>query len=442
MDLRFQVDCWARHLYRQGRRFRRVLAGLETSARYGKAELADHQNRCLQRIVRHSALNVPYYHDLFRGLRLRPEHITTAADLKHLPLMDKQTVRDNFDRLIAPNRRNLLCRVAETSGSTGTPGRFMRDYGAINFENAAVWRHWRAAGDQCDKRVTLRGDIIVPVAQTQPPFWKYNAPNRELLMSAYHLSLANARAYVDRIVAFEPAVLYAYPSAASVLARLFGALGVRHRFPLVFTSSESLSPEMRRLIEDAFEAKVYDWYGQAERVAALGQCRCGSYHAQEDYSLVELVDSPNGCEIVGTHFYNFVMPLLRYRTGDEVRPGDGACACGSAFRTVAAVHGRNPGVLMTSDGVQIPITNHMPRGVDNLLETQFVQEKAGEVIVKVVTNGRFTDRDRAALTQGVLEHTSPHMKVEVREVDHIPRGPNGKFVPIVSTLAASPGRGA
>ena len=438
MDLRFQLGCWVRYFYRQGPRFRHLLASLEGSARYGKAEIADYQSRCLQRMVRHCDRNIPYYRQLFSDLRLRPEHIRTAADLKHLPLMDKQTVRRNFDRLIAPERRNVLCRVAATSGSTGTPGRFMRDYGAINFENAAVWRHWRAAGDVSDKRITLRGDIVVPVAQTHPPFWKYNAANRELLMSAYHLSLANARAYIDRIIAFGPSVLYAYPSAAGVLARLFSAFGVCHRFKIVFTSSESLSDEMRRLIEDAFQAPVFDWYGQAERVAALGQCRCGTYHIQEDYSLVELVESPNGCELVGTHFFNFVMPLLRYRTGDEVRPDPSDCPCGSAFRTVATVYGRDCGVLMTSDGVPIPITNHIPRGVDNLLETQFCQEKFGELTVKVVTNGRFTDHDRATLAQRVLEHTSPRMKVVVQEVDHIARGPNGKFVPVVSALAASP----
>jgi hypothetical protein len=35
---------------------------------------------------------------------------------------------------------------------------------------------------------------------------------------------------------------------------------------------------------------VFDWYGQAERVAAIGTCEHGSYHVLTDYSGVALLE--------------------------------------------------------------------------------------------------------------------------------------------------------
>jgi phenylacetate-CoA ligase len=56
------------------------------------------------------------------------------------------------------------------------------------------------------------------------------------------------------------------------------------------------------------------------------------------------------------------------------------------------------------------------------------------VILKVLTNGRFTENDKERLVRNTLEHTSPKMKVIVKEVTDIPRGPNGKFINIINKM--------
>lgn len=434
MEPLFEFQGWIKKAYRQGPVFNRYLRRLEDSAHYSPEKLRRLQSWYLQKMVRHCYRNIPYYQDLFRSLKLTPEHIKSIDDLKRLPLMDKRIVNENYDKLIARKRKNLLCRLGSTSGSTGTPAKFFRDYGSINFENAAVWRHWRNAGDYGKKRVTLRGDIIVPSAQSEGPFWKYNPANRELLMSGYHLSLANSRTYIDEILKFQPEVLYCYPSTAYLLAKFFQNESCNYRFDAIFTSSESLEPHVKAYIENTFNCRIYDWYGQAERVAAISQCPHGTYHIQEDYSAVELIDCSYGQELVGTHLNNFVMPLIRYRTHDYVIMTEEACSCGSRFRTVERILGRNYSYILTPEGYRISITNHIPRGVENLIETQFYQEKQGEVILNVLTNGNFSESDRRQLVQNTLEHTSPTMTVIVKEVDGIPRGPNGKFISIVNKL--------
>lgn len=437
MGLLFELQCLIGRAYREGPSFQKHLRRLAQSGRYNHPQLAQYQNHHLRMMVRHCYANVPYYHDLFDALKLKPDGIRTVADLDRLPFLEKGAINANYDKLISAKNRNFLCRAGSTSGSSGTPVKLLRDFESINFERAAAWRHWRQAGDNGKRRITVRGDIIVPASRAKPPFWKYNPANRELLMSAYHLSVNNSEAYIRKILEFRPDILYCYPSTARLLANFFRSNRVDYQFQAVFTSSESLDETVRREIESTFNCRAYDWYGQAERVAAIGECKHGRYHIQEDYSIVETVAGEHGQELVGTHLFNYAMPLLRYRTFDYVQPGTGGCECGSAFRTVGKILGRNYSYILTPEGCQISITNHIPRGVDNLIETQFHQEHPGELVLLVVTNGRFTEADKALLVRNTLEHTSPNMRVAVREVDAIARGPNGKFVNIVNKLEAA-----
>jgi phenylacetate-CoA ligase len=433
----FIAQCYLKRLYRHSLSHRRHARLLAHTRSLSPEALRAYQDESLQRMVRHCVDNVPYYQDLFRRLRLSADDIRTAADLRKLPLMDSRTVKDNFDALISPKHRNWLCRPGTSSGTTGLPGRFLRDFDAINFEHATHWRQWGSAGDNGKRRISLRGETIVPASQTEPPFWRYNPADHELQLSSYHLGPGNAHHYIEKILDFQPKILYCGPSMGHVLAKLFRMNGVDYRFDAIFTASESLAPEVRRYIESAFNARIFDWYGQAERVAAIGQCTAGTYHVQEDYSIVEFEPAQQGMvEIVGTQLRNLVMPLLRYRTYDYVVPlaADAPCSCGSHFRSIDHIVGRYYDYLITPEGYHIAITAHIPVGVDNLIEAQFHQERQGEVTVKVVTNGRFGPADAQRLVENVHEHTSPHMKVRVEEVPQIPRGPNGKFINIVNRM--------
>jgi phenylacetate-CoA ligase len=120
-----------------------------------------------------------------------------------------------------------------------------------------------------------------------------------------------------------------------------------------------------------------------------------------------------------------------------MRPAASKCSCGSSFRTIDKIQGRSYGYLLTPEGYHIAITAHIPVGVENVIETQFYQEKQGEVVLKVLTSGNFTEEDRQKLVTNTLHHTSPHMKVIVEEVSEIPRGPNGKFINIINKMPIS-----
>lgn len=414
--------------------FKKTCQDLQKSQYFSKEELVSLQNKKLQRIIHHSYKNVSYYNDLFRELKLTPEDIATKEDLRKLPFLDKRVVKDNFDKLNTKSNLKFLYYKAYTSGTTGTPGKFFRDYRSINFENAALRRHYQNVGDMGHKKVTLRGDIIVPLTCNTPPFWKYNPIDNELIMSSYHLSSKTIKAYIEKLSEFNPQILHAYPSVAYLLAKYCGKLSKELNFKAIFTSSETLSTEQRKFIEKVFNCPIYDWYGQVERVAAIGQCEKGTYHIIEDYSIVETIDTNSGLEIVGTHLHNYIMPLIRYRTEDIVEIKPHKCSCNRNYREINKIYGREVDYLLTSNGPQFVAFDHILRNIDNIIEAQIVQEKIGEIIINITTNGNFSQRDKDQLIKNTLDRTSGGMKVIVNVLDSIPRGPNGKFISVINKL--------
>ncbi len=415
-------------LLRQGGTFRKILKSLNESQYYSAEQLEALQNRKLTALVEHCYKNVPYYTELFDTLKLSPDDIRTKADLMKLPYLDKQIVKKNYNQLIARNRSRLFSTTAETSGTTGTPSKFLRDFYSVNFENAALWRFREAVGGNRTRRVVLRGDIIVPVEQDAPPFWKEYPLNKELYLSSYHINAENAEHYYREMVEFGAETIYAFPSSVYLLAKYFSAIGKKLGLKAIFTSSENISDWQRKVIEEVFMCKVYDWYGQVERVSAVGQCEKGTYHIIEDYSITETIDTGHGCELVGTNLSNYLMPLLRFRTGDMVTLRENTCTCGRNFREIYRLQGRSLEYILTPDGKKISlflVTDTIDFD-DHVSEAQFIQKKKGEIIVNIVKGEKYSEIDRLKIIRNIKEHTSPKMVVILNETPTLTRGPNGK----------------
>jgi phenylacetate-CoA ligase len=175
--------------------------------------------------------------------------------------------------------------------------------------------------------------------------------------------------------------------------------------------------------------RVFDWYGQSERVAAIGTCEHGRYHVLTDYSGVALLetDKADAWELVGTSLNNLAMPLLRYRTGDTVIPGDGPCPCGRVFPTIDTVLGRQEKVITLPDGRMIGRLDRIFQGHDrHLVEGQVAYRGNGRFVLRVVATEGWSEADSRAMIEKFLLRV-PGVEVTVEQVAAIPRGPRGKF---------------
>jgi len=407
---------------REGRAFEALRAQVDENQWWSAAELRAYQERSVHSLLEFARRHVPYYQERACG-----------DNLEDWPLLGKAEVRAAGRALLAERRRGPLVS-GSTSGTTGTPLQLWQDLAAINRENAFIWRQLEWAGlKPGGRRAWLRSDMIAPVEQREPPYWRLNRAENMLMLSSFHLSEAAASAYLEALAGFDPVVIQAYPSSIGFLASWMLASGMRYRGAAlcgIVTSSETLSAEQRRDISVAFGCAVFDWYGLNERVAAIGTCEHGRYHLMSDYSHVELLPAGDGSyELVGTGFNNLAMPLIRYRTGDFVRPAPrGAhCVCGRAFPLIEAIDGRVDEAIKLPNARVVGRLTHVFEGLDGILEAQIVQDRLDALSILIVPCAGYGDRTAEQLLAKLRFRLGGDVALEIRQLSSIPRSANGKF---------------
>lgn len=360
----------------------------------------------------------------------------TGTEISKYPYIDKSTINSHKYEFVSPQKRGAVINGA-TSGTTGAPLVIPQNMQSIITEQAFVSRGLAWAGfKKGDKRAWIRGDMIVPIEQKQLPFWRYSYFENMIMLSSFHMAPANLQLYINAMVDFGVQVIQAYPSSIITLAKYLEANNEYYpgEIKSVVTSSESLSKEDKHLIETRFKCTVFDWYGLFERVAAIASCEHGRYHILTDYAHVELLpagkteDGRDRAEIVGTNFNNLLYPLIRYKTGDHVILTDEKnCPCGRVFPLVDSIEGRTGDYLVAEDGQKVHILNHIPKGVEGLLGTQFVQKKDLSIDVLVVVDEvLFNKAQEDKLISNTKERLGASIEVNVKKVDAIPRTKNGK----------------
>lgn len=377
-----------------------------------------------------------------RLLRYRDIKMNFSVDDVHLAIQERFPCISKEDLLTHPNlfypnegRAWPWNIVGRTSGTTGTPLTVVRSFQSIVWENAFLRRHWSWAGFRSGmKRATLRGDYVVSLDTQRPPFWFYNRYNSQLIISSRHLRDPFFEHIADELERFSPYLLQAYPSTAYDLACFLRDSRRQIAVPFVFTGSEPLYPFQRELIAERFKAKVMDFYGMAERAIFASECEYGGLHVNSDYSWVEIVDEygqPTNDEgfLVGTSYYNLLMPLVRYRLSDRTKWRNETCPCGRVYPLIEPVTGKWEDAIFGVDGRRISpsVLTFAFKGLYNINRAQVAQVSGNEWEVRIVSHGRFSEADRRKLIDNIHRLVEPDIRVRVCEVPDIPRTAAGKF---------------
>ncbi|SES77303.1 phenylacetate-CoA ligase [Methanococcoides vulcani] len=417
---------------------------LEKTQYYNRSDLEEYQNKKLRSLVKHAYENVPYYHRIFKANNLTPDDIRTKDDLVKLPYLTKDDIRHNFQDLIAKNYDIKELQLVHTSGTTGSPLKFYWDKNLMEMENAFIRRHWGWAGFGInDQRVTLRGNVIVPLSKKKKPFWRYNLPEKQVFFSSFHMNNETLPDYVEKIRKISPKAIQGYPSTIYTLARYMLDNDVVIPVDAVFTSSEPIYSVQRETIEKQFQCKIYDLYGLSERTLASGQCSHGNYHIYSEYGIVELtkddkiIDNYDEIgEIVSTGLNNYGMPLIRYKTGDVTRLKEGECECGRSLPLMEAVETKLEDMIMTPEGnvLSSSVMTHPFKPLVNIERSQIIQESIDRIIIKIVKRPEYSEKDSELLLNEFRSRVGPNMGINLEFVDEISRTKAGKYRWIISKV--------
>jgi phenylacetate-CoA ligase len=432
---------------RYGGSFSRHLAGYRERDGWSRDQLVAWQNAKLRDLLCHAAAHVPYYRRLHEKGEFPIEEVRTVEDLPRLPVLDKETIRQDPDAFLATTARRPL-HVLYTSGTTGTPLKLYRSTETIRdwyacFERRA--REWNGVS-RADRYAMLGGQLVAPIGRDRPPFWVYNSAAQQLYMSAYHLAPQFMDAYLDEIVRRNIVHLYGYASAMDALAAHALQTGRTDVRLIVATSNaEPLFEHQRERIADAFSCAVSDTYGNTELSVAAFECEGHRMHLSADVGVVEVLDRdgrvcPAGeaGELVCTGLLNFDHVFIRYRPGDRgaLRASESQCTCGRHAPSLASIEGRSDDVLLTTDGRQVGRLDPVFKGGMHLLEAQVIQVARDEVHVKVVPAPGYSDAEADSIASRLRERMGP-VTVKVIPVGQIPRSANGKFRAVVNRIGES-----
>lgn len=405
-----------------------------------REKLEDIQAWKLRRLIEHAYRHVPYYRELFRRKGLEPEDIRSVEDLSKVPVLTKSMVREHHDDLTADNSRKFSPYVNTTSGSTGTPLRFIQDRNVSIARFAFFLRVWRIAGYRPWMRWAQMDGMYVP--GKGDPVWRYCPSLNSLQISAPAMKDSDCGLVLDELERFKPRILRGYASSLYTLA----SHAHRHRIPVGFrlksivTGAETLEDYQRRLMQEVFGAPVFDIYSSWEAVCLIYECRAHTMHQFMEFSVMELLDGndrpvPPGevGEITATSFFNHSMPFIRYKTGDLACLSENGCTCGTGHPVVGRILGRKDDALFDTTGSLVPFHGFLMgtltsyRGLEGLHQTQIVQNSQDCVEVYLVV----PDRSRlvsikAEMESSIRERLGEDMNIRFIETDDIPREANGK----------------
>ncbi len=434
---------WLRHL-RYGPQGARALTELRRSQWAQPSQLERLQLGALNALLAHARTAVPFYAE-----RLPAGPLHHLSELDAVPLLRKDEVRRAGDAMHAVPRRAQRLVEIHTGGTTGTPLTIVASRDALRRNYAFFERFREATGVSRGMRTaTFAGRTVVPPWQARPPFWRYNAAARTLLLSSYHIAPDTIPAYVEALASFRPELIDSYPSSLEPIARYLHEHAIHAIRPrAIITSSETLLPEARDTIEGAFGCRVYDHYGAAEMAAFITQCEAGHYHVNPEFGIVEVLR--DGCpaalgetgELVATGFVNPVMPFIRYVTGDLAVQGHAGerCACGRWQPTIERIIGRMDDVLVTPEGRRIGRLDPIFKSVAQLVETRIVQDARDHVRVEAVARDDLAPDERDTLLRELRHRLGPSMRIDFVRVARIPRTAGGKLRAVVNLLQPAPG---
>lgn len=420
---------------------------------FSKKEWDKWQQARVKELLRIAAARIPYYRNTWT---LEQRKAALAGELKDVPLLEKQAVRTEPESFLAEGVRSWPRFTYHTSGSTGTPVRTIwkireiRNSLALREARSARWANvsFRLP------RATFSGRMAEPDPASRGPFYRFNAAERQVYFSPFHLRPDTAKFYVEALRKHDIQWMTGYAVSYYLLAQLILDQKLEvPRLRAIVTTSEKLTPAMRDVMERAWKTRVFEEYSTVESSLFGSECKHGRLHLSPDCAVVEIL-RPDGTpcdpgepgEVVATSLIRDYQVFVRYRLGDVAAWDSEPCPCGLAMPVIKEVVGRTEDVVVGPDGRLMVRFHGIFTDQPHIREGQIIQEAADHIHVKVVASAGFGPPDIADVVHRIQQRLGRSVRVSVEQVQSIPRSKAGKFQAVINRMpvskSAAPAAGA
>ena len=396
----------------------------------------------LQQLVKHSYINVPYYTELFDTYGIPPDVIKTLDDIKKIPILTKESARANQKKLVSKSINLKYITKGKTGGTTGVPLLLYKDTKDRSFAWASYYRWYNWIGiDKEDKVLTLWGARTVLKSSFKDRLagnlidWIQN--NNTL--NTFNINDNNLPEVYTKILKYNPILIKGYLSTLILIAKYMQ----KHNLPpnknlkALSSTTESLLPIYRDLLQDVFSVNVYDQYGCGEVSAISYECaKHQGLHINEEHVFIESIDANDSVvfetkgRLIVTSLDNYVMPFIRYENGDMATLHTHKCSCGVNSSLMSSIDGRTVDTITLKNGTRVhgvfftDLLYEIGITTDLISRFQIFQYKSGAIDFILETKNNLSEGLLNKLESETLKFVN---SVKIILVSYIPNEDNGKF---------------
>lgn len=314
------------------------------------------QFKTIQKLFSKAQTSSSYYAEL------KPNGLKNWDDFYALPMMDKNILMEQFDRINTVGLKRTEVEayaldkesrkeytgyfqdrvvVGLSSGTSGNKGLYLTDK-ALTKRLPFVFL---ARSGLPLKYLPFR--ILFCLRVFSQGFADINSP---LIKLNYLSTMTPIEKVIDCINQQRINILMAPPSFIRLLLPHRDA--IQQHFRCIVSYAEVLTLEEKDKFKRFFQCQVIEIY-QASEGQIASCCKAGNLHFNEDLIFAELydengqrVDRPGiAGQLVITNLINEIQPLFRYKMNDWVVLKE-SCPCGSHYRVLDHVIGRQDDVMM------------------------------------------------------------------------------------------------
>lgn len=357
-----------------------------------------------------------------------------ANDITDFPVINKATIKENYDKFVAKNYKEKKLHKMSTSGSTGTPFTIMqnsekrnrvlaellyfnKECGFIFGEKQVYFRVWTEKNKKSRIQKFLQNIVPEDIS---------NLSDDNLLKISESLKkdkkISNILSYASTL------------DKLSVFMKNEGYKPSDFSIKSIISSSEILQNKTRKELKEIFNCNVVSRYSNQENGIIAQECtKFQEMHLNDANYFIEFLKQDSNekakegeiARVVITDLYNYSMPMIRYDTGDlAIYRNNSNCGKG---RIITELFGRRvDSIYDTRGNILSPhvITNNM-WGISGIKQFKFQQinKKEYKLIINKNENINMVEGELIQKFKKILGDDS---KILLEYVDEIPILASGK----------------
>ena len=126
------------------------------------------QTRQMRDLLEHAYATSPFWRRRFQEINFSPREFRSMEDLRQIPLLTKDDLRNHRDALISESFDRNSLQSAQASGSTGVPVEVFYDEATLQYRRACTLRSDEWSGWRLGERVgAIWGNAATRVSRQQ-----------------------------------------------------------------------------------------------------------------------------------------------------------------------------------------------------------------------------------------------------------------------------------